>query len=46
VSETTYSLTQIRDAAYQVLSRLPESEYEYAERLLWRLNEEIKGEKE
>ena len=40
----TYSLNQIRDAAYEVLSRLPESEYEYAERLLWSFNEELEGE--
>lgn len=39
-----YSSKQIRDAAYQVLSRLPESEYDYAERLLWSLNQELKGE--
>jgi hypothetical protein len=44
IDSETYSLNQIRDAAYEVLSRLPESEYEYAERLLWSFNEELEGE--
>jgi hypothetical protein len=40
----TYSLNQIRDAAYEVLSRLTESEYESAERILWALRQELEGE--
>lgn len=39
-----YSAEDIRDAAYAVLSRLSEAEYDYAERLLWSLNQELKGE--
>lgn len=39
-----FSRIEIRDAAYEVLSRLPESEYEYAEKLLWAFNSELERE--
>lgn len=41
MSEKIYSAVDIRDAAYEVLSHLTESEYEYAEKLLWALNEQL-----
>jgi hypothetical protein len=40
----SYTSTQIRDAAYEVLSRLKESEYESAERILWALREQLERE--
>ena len=43
-SQTIYSSKDIRDAAYEVLSRLKESEYESAERILWALRQELEGE--
>jgi hypothetical protein len=39
--DSLYTSTQIRDAAYEVLSRLTESEYESAERILWALREQL-----
>jgi hypothetical protein len=37
-----YSTVDIRDAAYEVLSNLAESEYEHAEKILWALNQQLK----
>lgn len=41
-----YSLEEIRDAAYETLAQVKESEYEYAESLLWAFKRRLTGEGE
>lgn len=39
-----YSAEEIRDAAYETLAQVKESEYEYAESLLWAFHQRLTGE--
>jgi hypothetical protein len=40
----SYTSTQIRDAAYEVLSHLTDYEYEHAEKVLWAFYQQLEKE--